>query len=813
MIRGLLHSLPARLMLGVLLLGLILGGALFVGVLYLVTEDYKTQFVNGVRTQSHLITKLLGHHVRRGELEPLLEDMLLTGQIVGADFADARSGERRMTVGALRPEPVREDFFFGEHGDRVYYVAVPVTDARGAPLGTLTLGYDESYTGERIALVHRRAWYLAVAYTFLLLVLAGALGRQIGRPLRRLRETAHRIASGVLVQEFSMRSSVTEIADLSAELERMRCEIVRRGEELTESGARHRAVVENAAEAILTLDRDGRIESFNAAAERLFGYRFAEVVGTYFRKLLASDDVPLCFYPDGTPRAVAGATLHASRRDGAAVPLMLSVGRMMHGDTPLYTVVALDISERVVLEERLLQLAYYDTLTGLPNRRLFQDRLNQELKRAERHENLVGILFLDLDRFKDVNDTLGHAMGDRLLQVVAKRLQEVVRRDDTVARLGGDEFVVVLPDIANVVDAETVSQKILDLFSRPLSIGEREMFVSASIGVTLYPFDDNDAESLIKNADVAMYRAKAHGGNTYRLYDPGMRAEVAGKLELATALRKATARGDLRLHYQPQMQVHYQPQIDGAGGRIIGAEALLRWRHPQLGLLYPERFIPLAEETGLIVPIGEWVLREACRQAVAWRAAGLTPFPVAVNVSARQIESAGFAQLVARILEEAGLEPGLLDLELTESMVLHGKPDLLATLKELREIGVRISIDDLGTGHSSLSNLQSLAIDAVKIDRTFVRDITDSPHSATIAVAVIDIARKLGLRVVAEGVETEGQLSYLYAHGCAIMQGYHFCQPLPPEEFEMWLHRYAKFPTPQCEDGVMGYGPVAGGSA
>ncbi|MBI5040748.1 MAG: EAL domain-containing protein [Gammaproteobacteria bacterium] len=778
-----LHSLTGRLALGVMVLGLLLGWLLFAGVLYVVSEDYKAQFVNQVRSQSYLLVSMLEGRANRANLDELLNDALVSGQILDVRYLPATSSDTAQTQTAAEPH-YQEDFFFGEHDDGIYFMATPITLADQNAPGTLILGYDEGYTAERIAEVTRRGFYLASSYSGLLLILIGILGTHIGGPLRRLQAAAHRIASGQLEQRLTMPTFIVEITDLADDLEHMREQLLRHSAEIAAREARHRAVLENAAEGIMTLDRHGRIESYNMAAEQMFGHTTAEVLGTPFTRFLDSTDISRCITPGGEPRTLTGLSLCVRRKNGESLHVLFSISTFMHGEDKLFTVVSQDISERVVFEEKLARLAYYDPLTGLPNRRLFHDRLSQALARAERHDKLVAVLFLDLDRFKNINDTLGHLFGDLLIQAAAKRLLEVVRKDDTVARLGGDEFTLVLTDISNVEDAAQVAQKLVELFSKPFHLGEHEVFISTSIGITIYPFDDSDIENLIKNADTAMYHAKSNGRNTYEFFTPHLHADAPERLALETALRKALHTGELEVCYQPQVRIHYQPQIDRFTGQIVGAEALLRWQHPELGLIYPERFIPLAEETGLIIPIGEGVLRATCLQHHAWKKAGLPPMRVSVNLSARQLQHPDIVAQVTKVLDETHIDPAFLELEITERMIIHNTDEVAARLREFKAMGILISIDDFGTGHSSLSNLRTLPIDEVKIDKSFIHDITHNEQNAAIADAVIDMAHKLGLRVVAEGVELEEQLIYLHDRDCDVMQGYYFSRPLPATDFE-----------------------------
>jgi diguanylate cyclase (GGDEF)-like protein len=424
-------------------------------------------------------------------------------------------------------------------------------------------------------------------------------------------------------------------------------------------------------------------------------------------------------------------------------------------------------------------MAYYDALTGLPNRVLLQDRLRQAMIEADRHERLVALLFIDLDRFKNINDTLGHEMGDLLLKKVAQRLLSCVRPGDTVARPGGDEFMVVLADVAHVDDVSRVTQKVIDVFSPPFEIGGRELFVTSSIGATLYPFDDRDVDALYRNADAAMYHAKDEGRNNFQFYSAEMNDQSLKRLSMETALRRALDRDEFRLYYQPQ--------IDIMTGRIIGAEALIRWQHPEWGLVPPLEFIPLAEETGLIVPIGEWVLRTACAEARAWQDAGLPPVRVAVNLSARQFRQQDLFDVITTALQHGGLEPKWLEVEVTESMVMRDVNRTIDILHGLERMGVSVAIDDFGSGYSSLSYLRRLPIAVIKIDRSFIEHIPGNPDDAAIATAIIALAKSLQLTVVAEGVETQEQLDFLRHHGCGTAQGYYFARPLPAEEFVRFL--------------------------
>ena len=454
---------------------------------------------------------------------------------------------------------------------------------------------------------------------------------------------------------------------------------------------------------------------------------------------------------------------------GYAAPLFDETGR-----TRGAIGATLDITERKRAEEQIKSLAYHDSLTGLPNRRLFQDRLSMAVAQAHRNSQRLAVLFLDLDRFKSVNDSLGHAAGDRLIQDVAERLRTCLREGDTVARLGGDEFTLLLPGVAQVVDAARVAEKVLDSLRVPFLIEDRELLTTASIGISLYPEDGRDADTLVKNADAAMYRAKQQGRDNYQLCAPALNATALERLALESSLRHAVG--------QDELVLHYQPVLDLASGRVRAMEALLRWRHPDLGLIPPGDFIPLAEMTGLVIAFSPWVLRTACAQAREWQDAGHSGLGVAVNLSARQLQHPDLVGHVKRALEETKLEARFLELEISETSAMQGPEANVPTLRALKALGVGIAIDDFGTGCSSLSYLKRFPIDTLKIDRSFTAEITRDPDDAAIANVVIALAHTLKLRVVAEGVETDDQLAFLTARRCDEAQGYLFAPPRPAHD-------------------------------
>lgn len=481
---------------------------------------------------------------------------------------------------------------------------------------------------------------------------------------------------------------------------------------------------------------------------------------------------------DGQQNIVQFETVHR-RKDGSLYPVEIRLQLSRTESPPVFVAIVQDITARKHAEARLVYLANYDTLTDLPNRTLLAQRLERAIEEAGHNERLAAVLFVDLDRFKVINDTLGHATGDELLKVVARRLAAAVRPGDTVARYGGDEFVIVLANIAYVDDVTRVVNKILGQLVPAINIGGRELFVTPSVGVTLYPFDDRRGDDLLRNADAAMFQAKEMGGNCYQFYTAELNVRAQRRLALETSLRYALERN--------QLVLHYQPQVDVLSGEILGAEALIRWQHPEWGLVPPAEFIPLAEETGLILPIGEWVLTEACRQTQAWHEAGHRTLRVAVNLSGRQLAQPGLPAMVADIQTRYRLEPGQLDVEITESLLMQDLEEIAVTLNALAELGITVSMDDFGTGYSSLSYLKRLPIDVLKIDQSFVRDITTDPDDAAIVQAIIAMAHSLEIKVMAEGVETAEQLVFLQRHRCDGMQGDYLSRPLPPAEFVLLL--------------------------
>lgn len=546
------------------------------------------------------------------------------------------------------------------------------------------------------------------------------------------------------------------------------------------------AVFENSLDGIIITGRDSRILTVNRVFSEVTGYGREEVLGKD-PKFLQSGQHDQVFYQafwDALTRdGQWQGEIWNKRKNGEIYAEWMNISSVKNEDGEIvhYIAVFSDITERKRAEDRIIHQAYHDALTNLPNRVLFKDRLEQALAFAHRLKHVnVAVLFMDLDRFKFINDTLGHDAGDVLLQEVAERLHGCIRAADTVARLGGDEFTVLLPEVEHTDEALLVASKVIDAMKRPFHLAGQELYVTVSIGISMYPKDGADVDTLMKNADAAMYHVKGQGRAGFHLYTDDLSLQTMRRLELQNQLYSALDRGEFILHYQPQM--------DLASGAIYGVEALIRWRHPGLGLVSPAEFIPVAEETGLIQSIGAWVLEEACRQAKAWLDMGI-PLQVAVNLSARQFQKEDLAGFVTRTLRLSGLPPRQLELEITESVAMEHADFTVRTLQSLTSLGIQTAIDDFGTGYSSLSHLKKMPLSTLKIDRSFVQDLITDPDDAAIVTAVITMAHSLNLNVIAEGVESHEQLLRLRQLGCERAQGFLLGRPVPPGEITALLQK------------------------
>ncbi len=581
---------------------------------------------------------------------------------------------------------------------------------------------------------------------------------------------------------------VQTVEDISAR-KGAEAELARAEAALFAEKERAQVTLNSIGDAVLCTDVAGNVTYLNKVAEKMTGWSTSEALGQPLNEVFRVVD-GVTREPASNPGQLAiaenrivglAANSILLRRDGSESAIEDSSAPIHDRDGRVTGAVLVfhDVSASRAMAEKMSHLAQHDFLTGLPNRMLLQERFSRAIGQAQRHRKEVAVLFVDLDYFKNINDSLGHVIGDRLLQSVAARLVGCVRSTDTVCRQGGDEFVILLAEIEQHRDAAQIAEKLLTALLAPHFIDGHELHVTLSIGISIYPDDADTAEAVMQNADAAMYHAKANGRNNYQFYMSEMNSRAVQRLFVENSLRRALK--------NEEFELHYQPKIDIASGRMNSAEALIRWRDPDLGMVYPGQFVPIAEECGLIVPIGRWVLREACRQVQAWLAAGISAVPVSVNISAVEFRHVNFLDGVAAILDETGMDAAYLELELTESMLMHEAESSAQILEKLKAMGIQLAIDDFGTGYSSLSYLNRFPIDTLKIDQSFVRDMASNPDNAAIISAVIGMGRNLKQRVVAEGVETGEQLAFLCLQNCDEGQGFLFSYPLPAEDFARLL--------------------------
>jgi diguanylate cyclase (GGDEF)-like protein/PAS domain S-box-containing protein len=563
-------------------------------------------------------------------------------------------------------------------------------------------------------------------------------------------------------------------------------------ERVRESEERFSSTMELAAIGIAHVDNGGKFIYVNPQLCEMLNYTEQELLGFTAKQISHPGDVSAT--DDMRARLRAGTIKSFKmekrylRKDGSPIWVGLTIaGKRDRFGEALYDIsIVEDISARKQAEERVQYLATHDGLTGLPNRAMFAQVLHLAVESARRYDRKIAVLFIDLDRFKIINDTLGHDAGDVLLREMSARLKDCLRSSDVVARLGGDEFVVLVQEIHEETQVGLIARNILSAAMKPVVILGQECRVTASVGVCIFPDAAADEQSVMKNADMAMYLAKEQGKNNYQFYTINMKAHSVERLTLETNLRRALERHELF--------IHYQAKVDFKSGEITGVEALLRWENPELGSISPAQFIPLAEETGLIVPIGLWVLQSACAQNVAWQRQGLPPVCMAVNLSMRQLSDENLTREIAAVLEETGMDPSLLELEVTESMIMHNSERAVRVLTDIKALGVRLAIDDFGTGYSSLAHLKRFPIDTLKVDRSFIREIPSDPEDRAITEAIIAMGKTLSLTVVAEGVETPEQQAFLSERSCDEMQGFYFSVPVAPEDFASLLRKHAPAP-------------------
>ena len=624
---------------------------------------------------------------------------------------------------------------------------------------------------------------------------------EIGRPEEVLRITAtcgRHVEQGMRVRKNGSRflASVTFAAlrDPAGNL-RGFSEFSHDLSAIEDSEAKYRGLLEAAPDAMVVVNQDGEIVLLNIQAEKQFGYHRDELVGQKIETIIPEGFAERLVV-DGTRSAAealaqqigTGIELTARRKDGSDFPIEIMLSPLKSADGILVTAAIRNVSAARAMSLQITHLAEHDVLTGLPNRTVMNDRIMQAIAVAQRYTEKIAVLFLDLDGFKHINDSLGHPIGDKLLQIIAKRLVKCVRDSDTISRQGGDEFVALLLDVGRPEDAGIAARRMLQVVAEAHFIDPHDLHITASIGVSIYPDDGLDAETLIKNADTAMYQAKENGRRRCQFFKPVMNARAVERQSIEEGLRRALERQEFALCYQPKVNL--------GTGEISGAEALLRWTHPVRGQVPPAQFIGVAEACGLILPIGNWVLREACIQGQAWVNAGLRMGTMAVNISALEFGDENFLEGVFAILEDTGLDPRFLELELTESVLMKRAASTLSILMRLRERGVQLAVDDFGTGYSSLSYLTKFPIDALKIDQSFIHQISTTPNDTSIVTAILSMGRSLNLRVVAEGVETHEELKFLQIQRCDEAQGYYFSRPVPPEGFAKLLETGIPQPLP-----------------
>jgi diguanylate cyclase (GGDEF)-like protein/PAS domain S-box-containing protein len=584
------------------------------------------------------------------------------------------------------------------------------------------------------------------------------------------------------------RDELAQVTEAINQMRKRLAEDVERQERDAQEIRKFSKAIEQSPSSVLICDRKWRIEYANQKFTQLTGYDLKSIAGKHPGTL--SDDINT--HKEGQHLwqsirlqvqrvGVWQGEVSSARKNGERFweQLIVTPIKNRDGDATGYLILGEDISIRKRYEQQLLRQANYDILTGLPNRMLALDRLKLALAQSRRENSLVGVMFLDLDNFKHINDTLGHDAGDNLLIEAARRISSCLRGTSTVARLGGDEFLVVLPGLTNIDGTTQVAQRILSTFEPPYLLNGQEVFVTTSIGISIFPHDSDNSGMLLQHADAAMYQAKNKGKSAYAMFAPEMTEVSHERLQMESLMRRALE--------QQEFELYFQPIVSTGSGQLSSVEALLRWKNPSLGIVMPDRFIPLAEETGLITPIGEWVLKESCLAAMRWREQTGMKIGIAVNVSPRQFRDPAFVQTVMQALEQSGLEPDQLELEITERLILDNTIETADILRELDQSGIRLSVDDFGTGYSALSYLKSYPFDTLKIDKSFVQDVIKENDDASLVRAIINMAHSLGLRVVAEGVEEEAQTHFLEKEGCDFSQGYYYSRPLPATDFEAWL--------------------------
>ncbi|MEJ2564624.1 MAG: EAL domain-containing protein [Gammaproteobacteria bacterium] len=811
-IKILLHSFAGRITIGVILIHALLIPFLF-GVVFIIEAGYKQQFIEYVRHGAAVVAEQLSEEQTAGGFLHHLNDAALSGGVLLAQLVTENGTLYSSTVldKSIPPADFQEDFRFGEHGDSIYYISLPISTADGKS-ATVQMGFDEAPTQEQIQKAYHRVEILAVSYIALSLLPVAFLIPQLTRPLRKLRDTAQKIADGEATEQLTVKSSIYEISDLAEDLESMRHELVNRSQAIIAREGRISAIMNNVVDGIITIDENGTVESMNPAALQIFGYEQSDIININLEKLL--DDPNLLTRNQRDPANSASIKFPITNlkthetvgrhRDGSTFPIEIAISELTRSEGRLFIAIVRDITERKRSEEELKALhedlerrvikrtrelaslnqelehqALHDALTELPNRLLLQDRMHQALLSAQRDNRQLALLITDLDRFKEINDTLGHHYGDLVLQGVSARMRTALRGSDTIARLGGDEFAVLLPFIESGEDAIKAARKLVTTMEEPIVLEDHSFHVGISVGIALYPDHGQDGSTLMRHADVAMYVAK-RSTSGYAVYDHLEDQHSVSRLAMVGELRHAIE--------QQQLVLFYQPKIDLKEGRITGVEALVRWNHPQRGLLSPDEFIPLAEHTGLIRPLTFVALNEALHQVSLWKEGGLR-LKMAVNLSAHHLQDEQLASKVESAMQQWNVPAELLEFEITESAIMANPLRAMNTLTQLSRMGIGLSIDDFGTGYSSLVYLKQLPVNEIKIDKSFVIDMLENNEDMVIVRSTIDLAHNMGRQVVAEGVESEEVLNILVELGCDMAQGYYISRPITANILTQWLHQ------------------------
>jgi len=807
-ITSFIRTLTGRMVLGELLIHSFLIPTLFFGINFIVKEGYESRFIEQANSKAALLATLVSHNISHQEIDGLLNDTVISKQVLSAKLIYENGNAIHSHPNDITAPLFKEDQQFAQHGDNAYHVSTVLVTNLGAP-AILQTSFDERPIAAQIQQTYQASIVLAIAYILITLVLSGILGQQLTLPIRKLRDDARAIASGNTDKPLNVISSISEVASLIDNLETMKKALIKHSQDSIAREAHLRSVMDNVVDGIIITNTEGMIESLNPAAISLFDYSKGELIEEHINVLL---DVNALLeleprhhtYNENNISAAQNKLQETEgyRKSGATFPLEVAISKMIVNEQTHYIYVTHDITARKDAESELKQLhnelerrviirtselaaaneelehqALHDSLTDLPNRVLLLDRLNQAILTNQRNDTKLALFMIDLDRFKEINDTLGHHYGDIILQQVANRMREVLHQSSTVARLGGDEFAILLPAVEGTKEPANIATAIIHAIDQPFLLEEQAFHVGASIGVALFPEHGADTSTLMRHADIAMYVAKKNNGD-YTFYDSSLDQHSRDRLALTTELRHAIEHSQLRLHYQPK--------IDFKTGNVAEVEALVRWEHPRFGLMTPDHFIPLSEHTGLIRPLTLWVIREALNTCHQWHAMG-HKLKVAVNLSTHNLHDAQLTKHIQQACQECGIDTSYLVLEITESAVMSDPIGAMKILGELSDMGISLSIDDFGTGYSSLAYLKQLPMDEIKIDKSFVMDMINDKDDYIIVRATIDLAHNMGRKVIAEGVESPEIWEILDRMGCDMAQGNYISIPRTADDFAQWL--------------------------